>query len=109
MITRTLSAVVVAAAALASSASLSFAQQVGDAGFAAQLNEANATVQNNAPAGLGREERLIVQRYLSVADSLHRQGQTTQAQAYLNFARGELGLRSAPDSAVASSSQMVAR
>lgn len=109
MFSRTLSAAVVAAAALASMGSIASAQSVGsDAAFSAQLNEATSAAQNRVPAGMGREEHLIVDRYLRIAEDLQRQGRTDQAQAYLNFARGELGLRNG-GSAVATASRMVAR
>ena len=107
---RAFSAAIIAATALVSSAGIASAQQAGpaDAAFAAQLNEASYAARNNVPAGLGRDELLIVNRYLKIAQDLHNQGKTDQAQSYLNFARGELGLRGST-TAVAGNAQTAAR
>jgi hypothetical protein len=107
---RALSAAVIAATALVSSAGIASAQQAGpaDAAFAAQLNEAANAARNNVPAGIGRDEMLIVNRYLKIAEDFYNQGQTARAQSYLNFARGELGLRNS-STAVAGNAQTAAR
>ncbi|MBP2311813.1 hypothetical protein [Azospirillum soli] len=57
----------------------------------AQVSEAKATHWSVLYGGAGREEHLIADQNLVIAEQLLKQGQVDQAQAYLNIARGAMG------------------
>jgi hypothetical protein len=75
---------VLAMAATVLTAGTSFAA----GGFDAQLNEAKAASTDMRD----RDTRDTISIHLSVAESLQKRGQDTRAAAYLNYARGMLGL-----------------
>ncbi|HYG84850.1 MAG TPA: hypothetical protein VD978_01180 [Azospirillum sp.] len=72
----------------------SFAQSTSAGSFEAQLNEAKSVGQAEA----SRETRSTIATNLSVAERLHAQGNEAQAEQYLRFARGMLGLDTATQS-----------
>ncbi|SMF33841.1 hypothetical protein SAMN02982917_1686 [Azospirillum oryzae] len=90
-IRKTAATALFSAVLLASGASFA-ASSTGSASFADQLSEARAALQQTLPGGVGRTEVLQVERDLSIAQDLNRQGKTAQAQSYLNHARGTLDL-----------------
>ncbi|HYG88527.1 MAG TPA: hypothetical protein VD978_19970 [Azospirillum sp.] len=61
-------------------------------GFSAQLNDTKVALTTNNTAPIGREERNEARKYLAMAKSLWDRGSPAQAQQFLNFARGKLGL-----------------
>ncbi|HYG87451.1 MAG TPA: hypothetical protein VD978_14425 [Azospirillum sp.] len=86
---------------IVSGGALAASQQNGlEPAFGNQLSETIAALRNHSPGGMGREERLTAEHYLQIAQDLSRQGQAAKAQAYLNFARGELGLTVSPGATV---------
>lgn len=61
-------------------------------GFSAQLTEAKGALIASNSASVGREERIEADQYVAMAESLWNNGASAQAQQFLNFARGTLGL-----------------
>ncbi len=57
----------------------------------AQVSEFQATHQSVLYGGAGREEHLLADQNLAMAEQLIKQGKTAEAQAYLNIARGTMG------------------
>lgn len=57
----------------------------------AQVDEAKATHWSVLYGGAGREEHLIADQNLAMAEQLLKQGQVEKAQSYLNIARGTMG------------------
>lgn len=75
------------------SAALAAPQQDGiNATFAGQLSEAKEAARTNTFPGIGRSERVVASVHLQYAEALFTQGRTAEAQQYLTFARGKLGL-----------------
>lgn len=56
-----------------------------------QVGEAKASHWSVLNGGVGREEHLIADQNLAVAEQLLKQGQVDQAQTYLSIARGTMG------------------
>ena len=76
------------------SSGASFAQSTGATSFEAQLNEAKSI----SLLDVERSERSTVATNLSVAEHLYAQGKQAQAEQYLNFARGLMGLETVTQS-----------
>ena len=77
---------------LASGSALAAQQSVGGASFESQLGQAASALSVQNSGAVGREEILGAAQNLQIARDLQRQGQGSQAQGYLNAARGTLGL-----------------
>ena len=73
--------------------SASFAQPAGAGTFEAQMDEAKSIALTASS-----DTRSTIATYLSVAQALHAQGKEAQAEEYLRFASGILGLYTAPQS-----------
>jgi hypothetical protein len=86
MTIRSIGAAVLTASMLMTGASFAATESAGN--FTAQLNEAKvASLTQGDP-----DTRGTVVAQLSTAEHLYEQGQKAQAQQYLRFARGMLGL-----------------
>ena len=75
------------------------------AALAPQVDQAKANHWSSLYGGAGREEHLLAEQNLAIADHLLKQGQVEKAQSYLNIA---LGLMGQPVKGVASSSAVKA-
>jgi len=84
MTIRRIAAIVLAVGTLTAGAS--FAQSADTSSFQAQLNEAKSSTTAS------REMQSTVATHLSAAEALHARGNAAEAEQYLNFARGMLGL-----------------
>jgi hypothetical protein len=57
-----------------------------------QVSEFQATHRSVLSGGVGREEHILADQNLAMAEQLVKQGKTAEAQVYLNTARGTMGL-----------------
>ncbi|MFP5517141.1 MAG: hypothetical protein ACLGJC_29185 [Alphaproteobacteria bacterium] len=67
-------------------------QDAAIASFASQLSEAKQALRDISSPSVGRSERIVASVNLQFAEYLFNQGRLVEAQQYLRFARGKLGL-----------------
>ncbi len=102
MSSRTITVIFAAVFSLTFIADTASAQSAAcDKAFDQQVSEARAALLRNPPGGMGQVDQLRAEPSLTMAESLNRQGKTTEAFVYLNYARGTLAIPPRPSASTA--------